>query len=164
MEEKALKQLVNQILSRKGLGPVKNLAAEFSDGILFQALFNILYESSVNCHLSTSKLVEDKVLNWNRINATICFNYLQQAFYLVTPTMKALAKGNNKTAISKLLRILIQTSQGIHGDGDVDDELIRDIADVIEKNSIVAGKMHSPGAVFVPKTNCDDMEESKDQF
>ena len=35
MEEKALKQLVNEILSRKGLGPVKNLATDFSDGILF---------------------------------------------------------------------------------------------------------------------------------
>ena len=32
MEDKELKKLVNQILSRKGLGPVKNLAAEFADG------------------------------------------------------------------------------------------------------------------------------------
>ena len=107
MEEKELIKLVNLILSRKSLGPVKNLASEFADGILFQAMFNILYEESVNCHLSSSKLYEDRVLNWNRINATICFNYLQQAFYLVTPTMKSLAKGNNKTAITKLLRVLI---------------------------------------------------------
>jgi len=35
MEEKELIKLVNQILSRKGLGPVKNLASEFADGILF---------------------------------------------------------------------------------------------------------------------------------
>ena len=32
MEDKDLKKLVNQILARKGLGPVKNLALEFSDG------------------------------------------------------------------------------------------------------------------------------------
>ena len=83
--------------------------------------------------------MEDKVLNWNRINATICFNYLQQSFYLVTPTMKSLAKGTNKTAITKLLRVLIQTSQGIHGDEGLDDEVIRDIADVIEKNESVGG-------------------------
>ena len=164
MEEKALKQLVNEILSRKGLGPVKNLATEFSDGILFQALFNILYEENVNCHLSTSKLVEDKVLNWNRINATICFNYLQQAFYLVTPTMKSLAKGTNKTAITKLLRVLIQTSQGIHGDEGLDDEVIRDIADVIEKNESVGGQLSTSGAVFVPKGKYEEQEESKDQF
>ena len=44
---------------------------------LFQALFNILYEENVNCRLVKSTIVEDKVLNWNRINATICFNYLQ---------------------------------------------------------------------------------------
>jgi len=31
MEDKNLKKLVNKILARKGLGPVKNLAAEFSD-------------------------------------------------------------------------------------------------------------------------------------
>ena len=52
-------------------------------------------EESVNCHLSKSQVYDEKLLNWNRINATICFNYFQQAFYLVTPTMKSLAKGNN---------------------------------------------------------------------
>lgn len=35
MEDKELKKLVNQILARKGLGPVKNLASEFSDGSKF---------------------------------------------------------------------------------------------------------------------------------
>lgn len=31
MEDKALKKLVNKVLARKGLGPVKNFAAEFSN-------------------------------------------------------------------------------------------------------------------------------------
>lgn len=61
----------------KGLAKVTNFAAEFSDGILFQALFNILYEEKIDCKLGKSALVEDRILNWNRINATICFNYLQ---------------------------------------------------------------------------------------
>ena len=32
VEDKLFKKLVNEILARKGLGPVKNFAAEFSDG------------------------------------------------------------------------------------------------------------------------------------
>ena len=63
------------------------------------------------------------MLNWNKINgiisnlnnflASICFNYLQQQFYLVTPSMKALAKGNNEEVIIKLLKNLINTTQGV---------------------------------------------------
>ena len=98
---------------------------------LFQALFNILYEENINCRLSTSTLVDDKMLNWNRINAQICFNYLQQEFYLVKPTMRTLAQGKSQKAILKLLRILINTSQSNFGDLNLDDECIRDIADVI---------------------------------
>ena len=78
--------------------------------------------------------------------------------------MKSLAKGTNKTAITKLLRVLIQTSQGIHGDEGLDDEVIRDIADVIEKNESVGGKLSTSGAVFVPKGKYEGEEESKDQF
>ena len=65
--------------------------------------------------------------------------------------MKSLAKGTNKTAITKLLRILIQIGMGIHGDQGLDDEVIRDIADFIEKDESVGGKLSSTGAVFVPK-------------
>ena len=77
MEDKEVKQLVNKIFHMKGLPKVTNFAQEFSDGALFQTLFNILYEENINCRLSTSKLEEDKLLNWNRLNAKICFNYLQ---------------------------------------------------------------------------------------
>ena len=109
MEDKAVKSLVNKIFTMKGMPKVTNFAAEFSDGgkystycvifinicllftALFQAMFNILYEENINCRLSTSTLLDDKMLNWNRINAQICFNYLQQEFYLVKPTMRTLA-------------------------------------------------------------------------
>ena len=99
-------------------------------------LFNILYEEKVNCHLSKSILFEDKVLNWSRINAVICFNYLQQRFYLVEPTMKTLAKGKSKKAIFKLLRVLINTSQDNYGDADP--STVKEIADVIEADGALA--------------------------
>ena len=44
---------------------------------LFQTLFNILYEENINCRLVKSALFDEKLLNWNRLNAQICFNYLQ---------------------------------------------------------------------------------------
>ena len=95
-------------------------------------MFNILYEEKVNCRLVKSNLVEDRVLNWNRINAMICFNYLQQQFYLVSPTMKTLAAGKNSTAIIKLLKVLLNTCQGNIGDAKfLEDESLREIADVM---------------------------------
>ena len=48
--------------------------------------------------------------------------------------MKALAGGKNQTAILKVLRVLISTCQGNYGDSNIDDEYIRDIADVIERD------------------------------
>jgi hypothetical protein len=45
--------------------------------------------------------------------ATICFNYLQQQFYLVKPSMKALAQGKNEEVIIKLLKNLINATQGV---------------------------------------------------
>ena len=70
-------------------------------------------------------------MNWNRINASICFNYLQQEFYLVNSTMRTLAAGKSNKAILKLLRITLNVSQSNFGDLDLDDECIRDIADVV---------------------------------
>ena len=95
MEDTQVKQLVNKIFTMKGMPKVTNFAEEFSNGELFQTLFNHLYEENINCRLNKSVLVEDKVLNWNRINATICFNYLQQEFYFVKPTMRTLAQGKS---------------------------------------------------------------------
>ena len=65
------------------------------------------------------------------IVAQICFNYLQQQFYLVTPSMKALAKGKNEEVILKLLKNLVGATQGNFHETFLDDEGIRDIADVI---------------------------------
>ena len=92
MEDKEVKQLVNKIFQMKGLPKVTNFAQEFSDGgkykitifsnfflhvlELFQTMFNILYEENINCRIVKSTLVDDKMLNWNRLNAQICFNYL----------------------------------------------------------------------------------------
>ena len=86
----------------------------------FQELFNILFDERIDCKLVKSNLLHERVLNWNRINGTlsfnhimflllasICFNYLQQQFYLVKPTMKSLAKGNNEEVVLKLLKNLI---------------------------------------------------------
>lgn len=49
----------------------------------------------------------------NFIIAQICFNYLQQQFYLVTPSMKALAKGKNEEVVLKLLKNLVGSTQGV---------------------------------------------------
>ena len=98
-----------------------------------------------------STLPDEKLLNWSRINAVICFNYLQQEFYLVEPTMKTLAKARSQPAIIKLLRILINTSQSNFGDLNLDDECIRDIADVITSN-------HIDGEAEVYENEVDDNE------
>ena len=79
----------------------------------------------------TTNTDEARALNWNRINATICFNYLQQEFYLVNSTMRTLAAGKSEKAILKLLRITLNVSQSNFGDLELDDECIRDIADVV---------------------------------
>ena len=115
-------------------------------------MFNILYEENINCRLSTSTLVDDKMLNWNRINAQICFNYLQQEFYLVKPTMRTLAQGKSNKAILKLLRILINTSQSNFGDLNLDDECIRDIADIITAEA----DPHAEGAAAMDSGNIDN--------
>ena len=91
-QDKQVKKLVNRIFAMKGLPKVTKFAAEFSDGskypchtsnfvdlrkltscafllsVLFQKLFNILYEENINCRLSTKNSIEEKTLNWNRIN------------------------------------------------------------------------------------------------
>ena len=70
-----------------------------------------MYDEKIDCHLGQSALIEDRLLNWSRINSQICFNYLQQRFYLVEPTMKSLAKGTKSDCIFKLIRVLINTQQ-----------------------------------------------------
>jgi len=77
-----LRGLLNKIFAFRGGWKVKNIAMDFSDGFLFQELFNILYDERINCCLEGVKdcpnpklPVETKITNWNKINAGICFNY-----------------------------------------------------------------------------------------
>jgi hypothetical protein len=76
MDKSELKSFVNKILAKKGFPPVQNFASEFADGIIFQRVFNIMFDENIDCRLHPSALVDDRLLNWSRINSTICFNYL----------------------------------------------------------------------------------------
>lgn len=100
--------------------------------VLFEKLFNILYDERFDCKLVKSTLVDQKMQNWNKINAQICFNYLQQQFYLVAPTMRALAKGNNTEVTESIIKHLINSTQGCQFETFLDDEAIKDIADVVQ--------------------------------
>ena len=95
----------------------------FLSVVLFERLFNLVFDEKIDCRLKPSALVEERILNWSRINckskvmthphgtAIICFNYLQQRFYLVEPTMKSLSKGLSSEAIFKLIKVMISTQQ-----------------------------------------------------
>ena len=111
MDNSDIKKVVNKILSKDGLPKVTKFAAEFADGILFQRLFNLIYDEHIDCKLQASADTAVRLNNWSRINQVICFNYLQQRFYLVEPTMKMLAKGTNADAILKLIKVLLDTQQ-----------------------------------------------------
>ena len=80
--------------------------------------------------------------------------------------MKSLAKGNNNTAITKLLRVLIQTSTGMKNvDDEIDDECVRDVVDIIEREPGVDGSLNKSGAMMVTDKYQQDTsnvyEESK---
>jgi hypothetical protein len=68
MDKKELKKFVNKILEKKGHAPIKEFAREFSDGIMYQNVFNALFDEQIDCHLKPSALVDERLLNWNRIN------------------------------------------------------------------------------------------------
>ena len=69
MNKEELKGFVNKLFIKKGLPPIKNFGREFADGIAFQAVFNILFDEKFDCKLIQSELLEDRLLNWNRINS-----------------------------------------------------------------------------------------------
>ena len=54
---------------------------------------------------------KNQFLTINFPPAMICFNYLQQRFYLIEGTMKTLARGTNSDAIFKLIKVLINMQQ-----------------------------------------------------
>ena len=68
MDKDELRKFVNKIFKKRGHPAVKSFAKEFADGILFQLLFNLLYDEKIDCKLRTSGDPEVRLLNWNRIN------------------------------------------------------------------------------------------------
>ncbi len=80
-----IKKFINKIFAQRGYPEVKNFPKEFADAskylfiailttmflVKFQELFNILYDERIDCKLIKSNLVEDRMLNWNRINGKI---------------------------------------------------------------------------------------------
>ena len=121
-----------------------------------------MYDEKIDCKLRTSALVEDRILNWSRINSQICFNFLQQRFYLVEPTMKSLAKGNNSDTIFKLLKVLINTQQADFYEALAGDtSLLKDIADQLEVESPLFGEDESRQGVVYNK-GFPDNENEKD--
>ena len=139
MDEDYLRKFVNKIFAKRGYPPVKKFAPEFADGILFERLFNVMYDEKINCRLSSSVIFEDRLLNWSRINQQICFNYLQQKFYLVEPTMRTLAKGTNSDCIYKLIKVLINTQQS-----DYEQALAGDTTDILD----VASQIETERSLF----------------
>ena len=68
MDKTDIKSVVNQIFAKNGMPQVKKFASEFADGILFQKLFNLIYDENINCRLAPSALAEDRLLNWSKVN------------------------------------------------------------------------------------------------
>ena len=115
-----MRVLINRIFAMRGGWKVNNLAQDFADGVLFQELFNILYDERIDCCLAEAPQVgmalklEERILNWNKINAGICFNYFQQQFYLVSGSIKSLASGKNNVLVAEAIRELLLAMQGTH--------------------------------------------------
>ena len=136
-----LRILLNKIFQLRGGWKVKNLAKDFSDGFLFQELFNILYDEKIDCCLEGVKdcpnpnlPLETRVGNWNKINAAICFNYFQQQFYFVQGTMMSLGKGKNGVLIAQAIRELLIAMQGTQHNLFDDAADVKDIADLLRIN------------------------------
>jgi len=51
---------------------VPNFPMEFSNGIKFQELVNILFGTSINLKLDNTSVWDDKLSNWTKINTKIC--------------------------------------------------------------------------------------------
>ena len=136
-----LRLLINKIFKVRGGWVVTNLAKDFSDGFLYQELFNILYDETINCCLEGVKEgpnrklpFETKCTNWNKINAAICFNYFQQEFSFRSGSMVTLADGKNSVMTAYALRELLIAMQGkSHNLFDTGTD-VRDIADVLRIN------------------------------
>jgi hypothetical protein len=77
VESVDIKKFINEIFVKKGLTAVKNFPQEFADGskkvcltflVRFQQLFNILFDEKIDCKLEKVTLLDQKMLNWNKLN------------------------------------------------------------------------------------------------
>ncbi len=111
------------------------VSALFNDNIglkvLFLALFNYLFDEKVDLKLSTIDTAETRMINWNKINAIICFNFMQQKFILIASTMQALAQGKKNAAL-KIITCLLECTTGMHFELHLDDHCLKDIADILK--------------------------------
>ena len=136
---KGLKEFINDIFETNGKPKVTKFAKEFADGRRFLELFNLLFDENIKIPFSADVTLEDKLQNWNKLNAVICFNYLQQDFYLGAATMTTLAKAESADTLFHILRLLINSSQINFEDEIVDEAEQADISDVLIRDASEAG-------------------------
>ncbi len=134
-ENKGLKKFINDIFESNGYPRVKKFAKEFSNAKLFLVLFNLLFDESLSLPFASDSSVESKLQNWNKVNAMICFNYLQQDFYFGASTMSTLAKAESPDTLCHVLRLLLNSSQVHYEDAIVDEADKADISDVLIRAS-----------------------------
>lgn len=75
------------IFNKAGLPQVQNLNDEWADGILYQRLFNLVYNERIDCNLTASTDYEVRLTNWSRINQLWFISYLQKKYYLTEAMM-----------------------------------------------------------------------------
>ena len=138
-QNQGLKKFINDIYEQNNRTRVKKFAKEFTDGLRFLDLFNLLFDESVKIPFSNDTTFESKLQNWNKINALVCFNYLQQDFYLGASTMTTLAKGESADTLFHIIRLLLNSSQVNYDDAIVDEAEQADISDVLIRESSEAG-------------------------
>ena len=98
--------------------------------VLFQALFNYLFDAKVDLKLQSGESIQLRMQNWNKINASICFNYLQQQFILIGSTMQALSKAD-KGAAFKVICCLLECTRGTQFDITADERCLKDIGYIL---------------------------------
>ena len=72
--------------------------------------------------------------------------------------METLAKGKSQKCILKLLRVLLNVSQSNFGDLDLDDDCIRDIADVITADADPNGTTTADHQAAVREDSTDGVD------
>ena len=105
----------------------------------FLLLFNLLFDEKMSLPFTDSPDPSAKIMNWNKINAMICFNYLQQAFYLGASTMKVLSQGSSANTLFHIIKLLISESQYNFDEEVVKEAEAADISTVMMTDASHAG-------------------------